>query len=197
MPRAVAAVVFAAFALISGTARAADIFPIAATGGWQGFYAGVNAGYQWGTIGNSGARPAGVMGGVQGGYNWQLNAFVFGVEADLQASDADEIFAAWKFSNPWFGTLRGRAGYAFNNILFYGTAGLAFGELRGETFGLSESHTTAGWTAGAGAEFGLAKNWSGKIEYLYVDLADSTFSLTGLSNGTRFGVVRAGVNYHF
>jgi outer membrane immunogenic protein len=93
--------------------------------------------------------------------------------------------------------VRGRAGYALNNILFYGTAGLAFGELRGETFGLSESHTTAGWTAGVGAEFGFAQNWSAKIEYLYVDLATSPFTITGMSNGYRFGLLRAGVNYHF
>ena len=93
--------------------------------------------------------------------------------------------------------MRGRVGYAFNNILFYGTGGLAFGELRGETFGLSESHTNAGWTAGVGAEFGFAQNWSAKIEYLYVDLANSNFTITGVSNGYRFGLVRAGVNYHF
>jgi outer membrane immunogenic protein len=93
--------------------------------------------------------------------------------------------------------VRGRAGYAFNNILFYGTAGLAFGELSGQTFGLSESHANAGWTAGVGAEFGFAQGWSGKIEYLYVDLNDSTFTITGAQNGFRFGLVRAGVNYHF
>ena len=122
---------------------------------------------------------------------------MFGVEGDIQATGAEDTFAPWKFSNPWFGTLRGRAGYAFNNVLFYGTGGLAFGELRAETFGLSESHTTAGWTAGVGAEFGLAPNWSAKIEYLYVDLADENFTITGLPNGYRFGLLRAGVNYHF
>jgi outer membrane immunogenic protein len=93
--------------------------------------------------------------------------------------------------------VRGRAGYALNNILFYGTAGLAFGELKGETFGLTETHTNAGWTAGVGAEFGLAPNWSAKVEYLYIDLADSNFTITGLPNGYRFGLLRAGVNYHF
>ena len=66
-----------------------------------------------------------------------------------------------------------------------------------ETFGLSESHTNAGWTAGVGAEFGLAQNWSAKIEYLYVDLSDSVSRITGVSNGYQFGLVRAGVNYHF
>jgi outer membrane immunogenic protein len=164
---------------------------------WAGPYLGANLGYEWGTVFNNPAKPSGFEGGVQAGYNWQTGALVFGVEGDIEATGADDTFAPWKFSNPWFGTLRGRVGYAFNNIVFYGTGGLAFGELRGETFGLSETHTNAGWTAGVGAEFGLAPNWSAKIEYLYVDLADSNFTVTGMTNGYRFGLVRAGVNYHF
>src|ERR1700753_3707371 len=94
--------------------------------------------------------------------------WVFGMEGDIQATGASDTFAPWKFSNPWFGTVRGRVGYALNNVLFYGTGGLAFGELKGETFGLTETHTNAGWTLGLGAEVGLAPNWSAKIEYLYV-----------------------------
>ena len=57
---------------------------------------------------------------------------VFGLEGDIQITGADDTFAPYKFSNPWFGTVRGRVGYAFNNVLFYGTGGLAFGELKGE-----------------------------------------------------------------
>ena len=165
---------------------------------WAGPYLGGNLGYAWGSVDNNLTKPSGFAAGVQAGYNWQPNpSFVFGVEGDIQATGADETFAPWKFSNPWFGTVRGRAGYAFSNILVYGTAGLAFGELRGETFGLSESHGNAGWTAGVGAEFGLAQNWSAKIEYLYVDLSNENFTITGTSNGYRFGLLRAGVNYHF
>jgi outer membrane immunogenic protein len=164
---------------------------------WAGPYIGGNLGFAWGSVDNNPTKPSGVSGGIQGGYNWQSGPFVFGVEGDLQITGADDTFAPWKFSNPWFGTVRGRAGYAFNNIYLYGTGGLAFGELRAETFGLSETHTNAGWTVGAGAEFGLVQNWTAKIEYLYVDLSNSNFSITGASNGYRFGVVRAGVNYHF
>ena len=127
---------------------------------------------------------------------------MLGVEGDLQVTGADDTFAPWKFSNPWFGTLRGRAGYSFNNIIFYATAGLAFGELRGESFGLSESHSSAGLAVGLGTEFrltefGLPTNWSAKIEYLYVGLAENAFTVTGASNGYRFGTIRAGLNYHF
>ena len=164
---------------------------------WAGPYLGANLGYEWGSVTNNPTNPAGFEGGVQAGYNWQTGPWVFGVEGDIQASGAEDTFAPWKFSNPWFGTVRGRAGYAFNNILFYGTGGLAFGELRGETFGLSETHTNAGWTLGVGAEFGFAQNWSAKVEYLFVDLANSNFTITGVPNGYQFGLVRAGVNYHF
>ncbi|MCK1737368.1 porin family protein [Bradyrhizobium sp. 138] len=164
---------------------------------WAGPYLGGNIGYEWGSVDNNPSKPSGFVGGVQAGYNFQNGPFVFGVEGDIQAAGADDTFAPWKFSNPWFGTLRGRAGYAFNNVLFYGTAGLAFGELRAQTFGWSESHTTAGWTIGAGAEVGLTPNWSAKLEYLYIDLSTSQFAITGVSNGYSASVVRAGVNYRF
>lgn len=164
---------------------------------WAGPYLGGNIGYEWGSVDNNPTKPSGFVGGVQAGYNFQNGPWVFGVEGDIQAAGADDTFAPWKFSNPWFGTLRGRAGYAFSNVLFYGTAGLAFGELRGQTFGWAESHTTAGWTIGAGAEVGLASNWSVKLEYLYIDLSTSQFAITGVSNGYSASVVRAGVNYHF
>ena len=164
---------------------------------WAGPYIGGNLGYAWGSVEHNPTKPSGFAGGVQAGYNFQTGPWVFGIESDIQASGAEQTFAPWKFSNPWFGTLRGRAGYALNNVLFYGTGGLAFGELRASTFGLSESHTNAGWTLGVGAEMGFAPNWSAKVEYLYVDLNSSNFVITGASNGYRFGLVRAGVNYHF
>lgn len=164
---------------------------------WAGPYLGANVGYEWGSVDNNPAKPSGFVGGVQAGYNFPNGPWVFGVEGDIQAAGADDTFAPWKFSNPWFGTLRGRAGYALSNVLFYGTAGLAFGELRAQTFGWTESHTTAGWTIGAGAEVGLAPNWSAKLEYLYIDLSTSQFAITGVSNGYSASVVRAGVNYHF
>jgi outer membrane immunogenic protein len=166
---------------------------------WAGPYLGGNLGYEWGSVSNNPTKPSGFQGGVQAGYNWQPGGgpWVFGIEGDIQATGADDTFAPWKFSNPWFGTLRGRAGYALNNILFFGTGGLAFGELRGETFGLAESHTTAGWTLGFGSEVGLDSHWSAKIEYLYIDLSESRFGITGMSNGYRSSVVRAGINYHF
>src|SRR5260370_4067278 len=142
---------------------------------WAGPYLGGNLGYEWGSVSNNPTKPSGFEGGAQAGYNWQTGPWVFGIEGDIEATGASDTFAPWKFSNPWVGTVRGRVGYAFSNIMFYGTGGLAFGELRGETFGLSESHTNAGWTAGVGAEFRLAPNWTARGASLYCDLPASNF----------------------
>ena len=122
---------------------------------------------------------------------------MFGVETDIQASAADDTFAPYKFSNPWFGTLRARIGYAINNVMLYGTGGLAYGDLKGEFFGLSENKTLVGWTAGAGIEYAFTQNWSAKLEYLYMDLASRTYSVTGVDNGLHSNFLRLGVNYHF
>ncbi len=197
----------AAFAVAAtGTAGAADLprntpyyqAPVPAAYNWGGWYVGANIGYQWGKTTNNPTRPTGVEGGLQGGYNWQNGSWVFGGETDMQISGADDTFAPWKFSNPWFGTLRGRAGYAYNNVLFYGTLGLAYGDIKGELSGLSETKTHAGWAIGAGLEFGLTPNWSAKAEYLYVDLSDRPYSVTGgTNNGLESNILRFGVNYHF
>jgi outer membrane immunogenic protein len=187
------------------SARAADPCttpaPLLDLHSWAGPYLGGVLGYDWGSVSNNPTNPSGFVGGIEAGYNWRIGNgnWVFGVEGDIEATGADDTFAPWKFSNPWFSTVRGRAGYAFGNVLFYGTGGLAFGDLHGQTFGFSESHTTAGWTVGLGAEVKLApnSNWSAKIEYLYIDLSSSQFAVTGVSNGYRAGVARVGVNYHF
>ena len=154
-------------------------------------------GYEWGKVTNSAIEPNGFLGGVQAGYNWQSGQFVLGAETDIQATGADDTFAPYKFSNPWFGTLRGRAGWAVNNMLFYGTLGLAYGEIKGQFFALDESKTHAGWTGGIGMEVGFTPNWSAKVEYLYMDLGSRAYSITGVDNGLQSNIVRFGVNYHF
>ena len=196
-----------AVAIASSSALAADLPrgqyrpyappPAMAVYSWMGPYLGANLGYQWGETTHNPTEPSGIAGGVQAGYNFQSGQFVFGGEADIQLSAAEDTFAPWKFSNPWFGTVRGRAGFALNNILFYATGGLAYGNLRGEIAGLSENRTALGWTAGLGMEVGLTPNWSARVEYLYIDLADRNYSVTGTANGLESNLLRMGVNYRF
>ena len=191
-----------ALAATANAATAADVAPrfspIRAYS-WQGPYVGANLGYQWGSTTKNPTEPSGVAGGLQAGYNFQRGPFVLGLETDVQLSGAEDRFAPWKFSNPWFGTLRGRAGYALNNILFYGTVGLAYGSLRAQSTmtGLSQARTDIGWTAGAGMEVALFGNWSTRAEYLYVDLNDGPYSITGATNGLESHLLRFGVNYRF
>ena len=157
MKKTIFAAALAAAVAVSGAAAAADLprspapyYAPAQSGlyNWGGAYAGLNLGYEWGKVTNSAVEPSGVAGGGQIGYNWQSGQFVFGVETDVQFSGADDTFAPFKFSNPWFGTLRGRAGAAFNNVLLYGTLGLAYGSLKGEIPGLDETRTEVGWAGG-------------------------------------------------
>jgi len=204
MPRTVLAAALVALALLSDAAVAADNFPygaVARPGGymWQGPYVGGNLGYQWSGINNNPASPNGIAGGVQAGYNVQYGQFVFGGETDVQVTGADDTFAPWKFSNPWFGTLRARAGLAISSVLFYGTAGLAYGTLnmKNTLTSVSESHTSTGWAGGVGVEAALTGNWSARAEYLYVDLSSSSFVLDGNSHGIQSNLLRFGVNYRF
>ncbi|MEI9803192.1 MAG: outer membrane protein [Pseudolabrys sp.] len=208
MKKAILALTFAAVAAASGSARAADIqrgpapyYSAPAVDNriynWAGAYAGLNLGYEWGKITNVNVSPSGLIGGLQGGYNWQNGQFVFGGETDLQITGADDTFAPYKFSNPWFGTLRARGGYAVQNMLFYATAGLAYGNLKGEIAGLSEDKTHVGWAAGLGMEVGFTPNWSAKVEYLYMDLSNRAYSITGTTNGYEANMIRFGINYHF
>jgi outer membrane immunogenic protein len=182
-----------------------------------------------------GARSTGVIGGAQFGYNWQIGSLVTGLEADIQGSgikgsarvaptfvDGGALNSlSFLSSEPklsWFGTVRGRLGVTVTpDLLLYGTGGLAYGHVdasaNSQFFGeleapASVSKTKIGWTAGAGAEWMFAHNWSAKLEYLYVDLgsdsaigsfappADPKFKV-GYTWHTQENVARAGVNYHF
>jgi outer membrane immunogenic protein len=194
-----------AFVCAAAPALAADIryrspapaLPPSVTYDWTGAYGGANLGYQSGSVGNLPNEPDGIAGGVQAGFNWQRGHLVLGGEADIQGSAAEDMFAPYKFSNPWFGTVRGRAGYALDNLLFYATAGLAYGEGRLVFAGLSEDQTHFGWTGGGGIEVGLTPNWSAKAEYLFISLSDKTYVLSSSANGIDSHFLRFGVNYRF
>lgn len=161
---------------------------------WTGFYLGANAGYGWGHADYSDAT-SGFIGGVQAGYNWQAGNVVFGLETDIQASNIESP----TYTLDYFGTVRGRLGYAVDQFLIYGTGGFAYGRGTYELGGLSNDQVSTGWTLGGGGEYAFSPNWSVKAEYLYVDLGKETYtSVVGpLDVGTNANILRAGVNYRF
>src|SRR3954469_23941789 len=151
-------------------------------------------------------RRSGVIGGGQIGYNWQVNQFVLGVEADAvgtglkgSTASASRTVGAPIFAVPvtqtvtvdfgridWMASIRGRAGFAVNQALFYVTGGAAVAEFGGSTTTLVNgpgisipagtfvatnggTSTRWGWTVGGGIEWAFSQNWSVAGEYRHTD----------------------------
>jgi outer membrane immunogenic protein len=186
----------------------------------SGVIGGAQLGYNW----QIGSVVTGVEADIQGsGIKGSARAPAIPTIVLLESSLSSEH----KLS--WFGTVRGRLGVTVTpELLLYGTGGLAYGRVDAsanwfepfEVGGLhfqqqapaSVSKTKIGWTAGAGAEWMFARNWSAKLEYLYVDLGSESAigdvttnfpdpGVPGLKVGytwhTRENIARVGVNYHF
>lgn len=209
---------------------------------WTGFYVGLNAGagfnggnrhfsefgyYDYNTAGSIGSNnDTGFTGGLQVGYNWQFGSFVAGVETDINYIDRSngnsfsytpyggyEYVLGFGDSNNWFGTVRGRLGYAVDRALFYATGGFAYGGKIGGASGTyhnlvlttsDNNGSSTGWTLGGGMEYAFSNAWTVRLEYLHVDLGSTTRTLfatptTGINISTdnKFDVVRAGVNFRF
>jgi outer membrane immunogenic protein len=182
---------------------------------------------------------SGFVGGGQIGYNYQIGNWVVGIEADLQFADlnnsreGDRVvltpgtipgFVGARNANfggiDWFGTVRGRLGFAMDRALIYGTGGFAFGGADNnvnsdgfDNWRNRNDDTRTGFAAGGGIEYAFTPNFTGKIEGLYVNLersrdngfigvdgAGTPIYTTGFgrrNNDSEFAVVRAGLNYKF
>ena len=204
---------------LTGAASAADLaarpytkapVAVASVYNWTGFYLGIVGGGAWEAASGSPKMKGGFVGGTAG-YNWQTGNVVFGIEADgtwadVSASAANTVpgFGLVTVSSKTdaMGTVRGRIGYAVNNVLFYGTGGYAWidNKISISALGvaLSDSKFHSGWTVGAGVEAFFAPQWSVKGEYLYRSLGGETYFTGALPTGTlNFHTVQVGVNYHF
>jgi high affinity Mn2+ porin len=188
---------------------------------WTGPYVGFHFGYGGGSFG-PGTNPlashgvvfpssiTGLIGGYQAGYNVRLdNRFVLGLEGDVTFISppvrSEPATAAFNTTFDYFATVRARIGHAFGDILPYVTGGLAWGQTKvdinenGHTVS-SKSATHVGWTAGIGVEAVLTGNWTGKLEYNYIDLASRTYELDIAAQPTlpvdpKVHVAKLGLNY--
>jgi outer membrane immunogenic protein len=214
--------------------RAADVVDIVAQPplvyDWSGYFIGVTGGDAFAGEDSIRIKPDfqekaghldlnGLFGGAQVGANWQTGNWVLGAQADLQLSDivdADKQTAGGvEFSSKgavdWSSSVRIRTGYAIDNLLIFGTGGLAIAGVDykvrtvddpSSAINLSDSYTATGWTAGAGVEWGFSANSSAKIEYLFTDLgkkeignsfSDDSYFKTAPS----FQSIRMGVDFRF
>ena len=183
---------------------------------WTGAYVGGQVGYAWdsgnlnytgfdpfsGLAFNTalGGSPNGVIGGAHVGYDLQINQFVFGLEGTVDGTGlrntAVGTFPAF-FGGSTLeattkadveGSIRARAGLAWDRALIYATGGVAFGGFNtnyafaGNTSGIhaidgghsfyasnSYSNTRVGWTVGGGIDYAITNYWSVFAEYRYTD----------------------------
>ena len=165
-------------------------------------------------------------GGMEAGYNWQMGRGLLGVEADVQSVNLNTASTLGYYDSGFaidpgntvtttldaFGTVRLRAGYLISdNMLGYVTGGLAALHVKGnfEDGGDNDTYGQAvfalGWAAGAGLEYRIAKNWSVKVEGLYISSVTDLQAGTSTSEDENYSyrsninqfVGRLGVNYHF
>lgn len=143
---------------------------------WSGFYVGAHVGYAWGdehdnlsqVVGANADKfdVNGAVGGVHGGYNWQSNKFVFGIEADFDGSGVQGSQAFddrprttlrsvgnLALKNDWQASLRARAGIAQNNWLLYVTGGVAFADVKSNLSIYNFNPTSCEGTCVIGAGF--------------------------------------------
>ena len=234
---------FAAACGLGSVAHAADLTVIeetavaAPTFNWTGFYAGVHGGYGWATLDTpfadiyfdgAGRKPDGFFGGAQLGYNYQLtNNVVLGIEADaafaelkdsgaFRVGDDDQFFEIGGHSKiTALGTVRARAGYAFDRFLPYVTGGFAWANAKSDVYLSSnipngpnissgDSQIFTGWTVGAGLEYAVTSNITAKFEYLYADLGSKDFTIDTFGASGQYKAdlsslqtVKFGLNYKF
>jgi len=227
---------------IAGSAFAADLpsraapppyLPPVPVFTWTGLYVGGQIGYAWGrdnadfTTLNPAApflsvsySPQGVIGGAHAGYDLQISQWVIGLEGSVDGTSLRHGVPFDPCCPPMQGgtradvqgSIRARAGIAFDRVLLYGTGGAAFTGITnnyslGAPFFVSEgiSKTRAGWTVGGGLEYAVTSNWSVRAEYRYSDFGGFTdFPFAAVAGGPLSvqhhlteNQVQAGFSYKF
>jgi outer membrane immunogenic protein len=208
-------IIAAAIASLTNAAAAADLAtkapPPAAPSAflpftWTGAYAGASGGYGWTTSG--GLDATGGFGGGQIGYNFQTGSLVLGVEGDIAGAGISQTVNGIPFTTAFtadtLASLRGRAGWAYNSWLFYGTAGGGWVHDKISVSGplapgapFSDNEWLSGWTAGAGMEWSFAPNWSTKVEYLHFGLGTANSFGTVPTGKVDVDTLKIGINYLF
>jgi opacity protein-like surface antigen len=166
--------------------------------------------------------PSDWHGGIQVGYDYMTpSRVVIGMSADVSSGSrkavttTDAVGSSVYQTNVFDSeTVLARLGYAVDNILLYGTGGLAWsnnqyirtqltGTLNLATPGTEEAINKylSGWTAGGGIAVAVEQNWNVFAEYRHTSYGSSTnalpFSGVVTTAKTEVNEVDFGVNYKF
>ncbi len=153
---------------------------------------------------------SGVSAGVVGGYNFapfgqsDSGQWLVGLEADLQNLDSNDrksnaSLGAAKQESIWLASTRVRAGYAWENVHLYGTAGLAYSDLQVQTVNDKGDDFSVGLALGLGAEMVLTENWTGRLEGMVYGFGEEDRKINNSDHDIGMGVsvVRLGVTRRF
>jgi outer membrane immunogenic protein len=173
---------------------------------WSGMYTGVNlAGTcSIGDIIDGGTRfdldGCAKTIGMHVGYNYQMDAFVGGLEANFDYNHGyyidDQTTASTRFRMPMTAGMKGRLGYAIDNTLLYTSLGYVYGQGRHSEFiGLplpgawsSEAKKAHhGLSLGFGMEHALTDVIRLRAGYEYTMFKDNSYSTTCCTAKTDFG----------
>jgi outer membrane immunogenic protein len=209
---AVAALAFAPAFAADMPVKAQRYMPRPPAFSWTGCYIGGNVGRLWAHTLETDQTPTSPffgqtadtvnandwLGGVQGGCDYQVGGWVFGVGGDYDWSNAYGTAANGLSATPRTDSLRvkslasvtGRAGYAWQRFLAYVKGGAAwqrndyatFTNATGALF-VSASETDAGWTVGAGAEYSINDWLSAFAEYDHYDFGSHSLVFTCATPG--------------
>ncbi len=159
----------------------APVMEAAPAADWAGGYAGVTGAYEFGKVqsnqpGNQRHVNDGYRGSAFGGFNMQNGQFVYGAEADVGYGNLKGNNASNKMETGVDGSLRARAGFAVtNDVLLYGTAGLAAADMSVREGGRTANKVNMGWTAGVGTDVKVTEQVFARGEYRYTDYGTENF----------------------
>jgi outer membrane immunogenic protein len=190
-----------AAATLGGGAHAADFdlqtTPTRPAADFTGVGLGVDAGVGLGAAGS--VNASGAVGGAHVGYNFQANRLVGGAEADFLTSGIKSgSLGAASFQQNFLSSARVKAGWAFGDLLAYGTVGWAYSTSKLTDPSGSSNKSIKGTAYGAGAEFALTRNAFLRVEYLRYDFgAQSYVTMDARTISTTTNLLRAGASVHF
>ncbi|MGD1016076.1 MAG: outer membrane beta-barrel protein [Roseiarcus sp.] len=188
--------------LLAASGAEADEFNRTNTGPRGADFSGVELGPDFGVAlgAASSANISGPAGGAHIGYNFQAGSVVGGVEADAMFSAIRSgTLGSASFDQDFLSSTRVKGGYAFGNLLAYGTLGWAWSTTDYRDLGVSTNRTVDGVAFGAGAEYAITRNVTLRAELLRYNFGGATYATPSAPQSltTSTNVVRIGASVHF